>query len=314
MNFNTLDLNLLRIFDVIMAEQNLTRAADRLATTQPAVSNALKRLRETVDDELLTRSARGMRPTARAEALWPAVRLALSTLESAMTPDTFDISQSSATFRIAMADSTAALLLPALMAAIKREAPNLNMRLVPLASRDPRPALVQGDIDLAIGSFPGVVAQMKGDQGSAGAVSHQCLYASEYVCVMRKDHPLAQQELDLDAYCGALHALLSFSGRALGPADEVLEKMGRKRRIALTVNQFFTLFQIVARSDLISIVPRHLIKANGMSDLVIVKPVPFALPIVQVDMLWHERESRSPVHRWLRNTLGDIPVSEVVEL
>src|SRR3954462_824405 len=139
MNFLTLDLNLLRVFDAVMTEQNLTRAADRLATTQLAVSNALKRLRDTLNDDLVIRSAHGMKPTQRAEELWPAVRLALSTLEAAITPENFDISETTASFRLAMADSTGSRRLPSLMRAIKQQAPGMNIRMLPLVSRDPQP-------------------------------------------------------------------------------------------------------------------------------------------------------------------------------
>src|SRR2546426_2014901 len=129
MSFLTLDLNLLRVFDAVMTEQNLTRAAGHLAMTQPAVSNALKRLRDALGDELLIRTAFGVKPTPRAEALWPAVRRALSELEAAVTPDTFDVSHAQATFRMAMADATAALWLPALMRSIESDAPGLDIRM-----------------------------------------------------------------------------------------------------------------------------------------------------------------------------------------
>ena len=213
MSFRTFDLNLLRIFDAIMTEQNLTRAAERLATTQPAVSNALKRLRETLDDELLVRTAHGMKPTARAEELWPAVRSALSALEAAIAPETFDVSETQATFRLAMADSTASLLLPRLMRAIKQEAPGLDIRMLPLTTRDPRAMLLQSDIDMAIGNFPGVVSQLSGGQTSVSAIRHQRLYSSESVCIMRKDHPLAAAELTVDSYCVGP----SCAGQLLGP-------------------------------------------------------------------------------------------------
>src|SRR5437899_7149854 len=139
MSFLTLDLNLLRGFDAVMTEQNLTRAAGRLAMTQPAVSNALKRLRDSLHDDLLIRTAYGVKPTPRAEALWPTVRHALSELEAAVTPTTFDASTAQATFRMAMADATAALWLPALAHSIENEAPGLNARMVPLTTREPRP-------------------------------------------------------------------------------------------------------------------------------------------------------------------------------
>lgn len=313
MNLLTFDLNLLRVFDVVMTEQNTTRAADRLATTQPAVSNALKRLRDAVGDELFVRTARGVRPTARAEALWPAIRQALALINASLAAERFDIADSTATFRIAMADATASLLLPPLMAAIKREAPQVNMRLVALTSRDPRGALVRGDIDLAIGFFPGVAAQIAGDQSGDTAISLQSLYTSEYVCVMRRDHALAGRVLDVDAYCAAEHALVSFSGKPHGPADEALEQLGRRRRVALTVNQFYTLFRVVSRSDLLAIVPRHLIEANGMREHVVVKPPPFPLPAVEVDMVWHERSTNDPAHAWLRSTLAGISVRDTVD-
>ena len=161
MSFLTLDLNLLRVFDAVMTEQNLTRAAGRLATTQPAVSNALKRLRDTLGDELLIRTAHGVKPTPRAEALWPVVRRTLAELEEAVAPAAnFDVSKAQATFRMAMADATAVLWLPALVRSIESDAPGVNVRMVPLTTREPRPMLLRGDIDLAIGFFPGVVAQL----------------------------------------------------------------------------------------------------------------------------------------------------------
>ena len=118
MSFLTLDLNLLRVFDAVMTEQNLTRAAQRLAMTQPAVSNAVKRLRDSLGDDLLIRTAHGVKPTARAESLWPAVRRALAELEEAVAPRSFELDKAHATFRMAMADATAALILPPLVRVI----------------------------------------------------------------------------------------------------------------------------------------------------------------------------------------------------
>ena len=304
MSFLTLDLNLLRVFDAVMTEQNLTRAADRLAMTQPAVSNALKRLRDAIGDELLIRTAHGVKPTPRAEALWPTVRNALAELEEAVAPTVFDVSKAHATFRLAMADASAALWLPALVRVIEEEAPGINVRMVPLTTRDPRAILLRGDIDLAIGFFPGVVAQLA--SGPDSPIRHEQLYSGKYLCVMRKDHPLAQQELTLDAYCEANHLLVSFSGRARGLVDEALAPINRQRRILLTVNQFFTAGRVVTNSNLITVLPRHLIAATGMTDQVITRELPFALPPVHVDMLWHERDARSPAHRWLRKHLTAI--------
>jgi DNA-binding transcriptional LysR family regulator len=303
MSFLTLDLNLLRVFDAVMTEQNLTRAASRLAMTQPAVSNAVKRLRDALSDELLIRTAHGVKPTARAESLWPAVRRALADLEEAVAPRTFELTKANATFRMAMADATAGLLLPPLVRLIEKDAPGIDIRMVPLTTREPRPMLLRGDIDLAIGFFPGVAAQLQGSTETP--IRHERLYAGHYVAVMRRDHPLADKELTLDSYCEADHLLVSFSGRARGLVDDALVSMNRERRILLTVNQFFTAGKVVTASDLLMVIPYHLIEATGMSEQLVHKQLPFKLPEVHIDMLWHERDARSPGHRWLRAQLFD---------
>lgn len=301
MSFLTLDLNLLRVFDAVMTEQNLTRAANRLAMTQPAVSNALRRLRDTLGDELLIRTAHGVKPTPRAETLWPTVRRALSDLEEAVVPASFDVSKAHVTFRMAMADATAALWLPSLVRAIEEEAPGINVRMAPLTTRDPRPMLLHGDIDLAIGFFPGVVAQL--GSGPDTPIRHEQLYSGKYVCVMRKDHPLAKTDLTVDSYCASNHLLVSFSGRGRGLVDEALAQINRERRILLTVNQFFTGGRVVANSDLITVLPRHLIASTGMTGELIAKDLPFPMPEIHIDALWHERDARSPAHKWLRKHL-----------
>lgn len=304
MNFLTLDLNLLRVFDAVMIEQNLTRAAEKLAMTQPAVSNALKRLRHAFKDELLIRTAFGVKPTPQAESIWPAIREALSNLEAAIAPPTFDPAKTTASFRMAMADSTAAYWLPYLMREIEQCAPGINARMVPLTTRDPRSMLLQGDIDIAVGFFPGVVSQLAGGQSSTNStIRHNSLYSGHYVCGMRKDHPLADKPLTLETYCNAHHLLVSFSGRAHGLIDEILSQMKMQRRIVLTVNQFFTAGRVVANSNLITVLPQHLISSTGMADQLIWKELPFSTPAVDVDMLWHEREARNPAHQWLRNNL-----------
>jgi DNA-binding transcriptional LysR family regulator len=299
MSFLTLDLNLLRVFDAVMTEQNLTRAAQRLAMTQPAVSNAVKRLRDSLGDDLLIRTAHGVKPTARAESLWPAVRRALAELEEAVAPRSFELDKAHATFRMAMADATAALILPPLVRVIEQDAPGIDVRMVPLTTREPRPLLLRGDVELAIGFFPGVVAQLQGSTETP--IRHERLYSGQYVAVMRKLHPLAKQPLTLDRYCEANHLLVSFSGRARGLVDDALASLGRERRILLTVNQFFTAGQVVAASDLVMVIPKHLINATGMSEALIHQKLPFDLPEVHIDMLWHERDGRNPSHQWLRD-------------
>ena len=304
-NFRTLDLNLLRVFDEVMAERSLTRAARNLSLTQPAVSNALRRLRETLGDELVQRSGQGMAPTPRAVVIWPAVRDALRQLQSSLVPDEFMPGQASSSFVLAMADATAAELIPGLTETLEHEAPGVSIRVVPLTTRDPRLLLDSQACDLAVGHFPSVLADLtaKVQNGETMPFFFQRLYDGEYVCVMRKDHPLAGGPLTLDDFCAARHMLVSFSGRPYGFVDESLAALGRERRVVLTVNQFFTAGRVVAHSNLLTVLPRHFVCVTGIADELALQALPFAVSPVHVDALWHRRSDRLSSHVWLRRAV-----------
>lgn len=299
LNFRTLDLNLLRVFDAVMAEGSLTRAAEALAMTQPAVSHAVKRLRESLGEDLFIRSAFGMRPTPRAQQLWPQVREALVSLRQALAPDDFDPARDPVHFRLAMADATAVQLSPGLVDAIERGASVVTMRVLPLTTRDPRRLLEAGEIDVAVGFFPEAVTAIV-SAGADAPLRHLRLYATRYVCAMRKGHPLADKPLTLDEYCAAHHLLVSFSGRPHGYVDQALAAHSRHRRIVLTVNQFFTAGRVVTQSDLLTVLPESLLDATGYRDELVVRDLPVTLAPAHVAMLWHRRHEADPGHRWLR--------------
>jgi DNA-binding transcriptional LysR family regulator len=306
LNFRTLDLNLLRVFDEVMTERNLTRAAHNLAMTQPAVSNALRRLREVMGDELVRRSGYGVEPTAAALALWPTVRDALHMLRESLAPGAFDPASAHNAFQLAMADATAAKLVPGLMDIFESEAPGANLRVLPLTTRDPRDLLEAGTVDLAIGHFPGVLAELGALhlQEHNPHFQHQRLYDGEYVVVMRRGHPLAGTPLSLDTYCAARHLLVSFSGRPFGFVDEALAAVSRQRRVVLTVNQFFTAGRVVATTDLLTVLPRHFVGATGMEHELALCDLPLQVPAVHVDSLWHRQATQNSAHRWLRDAVA----------
>ncbi len=311
-SFRSLDLNLLRVFDEVMATRNTTRAAENLAMTQPAVSNALRRLREALGDELVTRAGYGIAPTPRAIALWPVVRDALASLQASITPDTFNPATSKQGFVLAMADATAAMLIPRLIRHSETNAPGITTRVLPLTTRDPRALLEAGEVDLAVGYFPAVVAAINLQSmqtGNPDSLYHTQLYSGEYVCVMRRDHPLAldlaHKPLTLDAYCAAHHLLVSFSGRPFGFVDEALAAINRSRRVVLTVNQFFTAGRVVAGSDLLTVLPKHFLPSTGISEEFAVVDLPFAVPPVRVDMVWHRRAQALSAQQWLRAAVTD---------
>lgn len=307
-NFRTLDLNLLRVFDEVMAERSLTRAAQKLSLTQPAVSNAMRRLRDALGDELVQRRGHGIEPTPRALHLWPGVREALRQMQATLIPQPFNPASANSTFVLAMADATAAELMGGMAKLLQEHAPGVSLRVVPLTTRDPRRMLDEGGADLALGYFPAVLTDLTAREQAGEVVSftHQRLYAGQYVCVMRKGHPLARAPMTLDTYCQAQHLLVSFSGRPYGFVDEALASHGRLRRIVMTVNQFFTAGRVVINSDLLTVLPRHFVPTTGMAEELVLKELPLDVPPVHVEAVWHVRQQHDQGHRWLRQQFLDL--------
>ncbi len=302
-NFRNLDLNLLKVYDTVMAERNVTRAAERLAMTQPAVSNALRRLREATNEELFVATSTGVTPTAQAEALWPVVRDALASLRAAFEPQGFDARQDARSFTLAMADATAALFVPVLNEALQREQAQVSLHITALTTRDPRGLLEQGQVDAAVGFFPEVAAALA-QEGETGVIQREPLYRCEYVCVMRRGHRLARQSaLTLDAYCAALHLRVNFAGRPRGFVDEALAALGRQRRVAITVSQFALAGSVVQQSDLLTVLPRSFVPATGFEGQLATRRLPFEMPEIDVSLLWHGRHEQDTAQRWLRDTL-----------
>jgi len=304
-NFRTLDLNLLRVFDEVMAERSLTKAARNLSITQPAVSNALRRLRETLGDDLVRRDGHGITPTPFAVTLWPSVREALNHLQAALVPQHFVPSEARNSFVLAMADATAAELMGGLAQELEQRARNISVRVLPLTTRDPRALLDTGGVDLALGYFPAVLADLtaRAQNGEAVAFEHHRLYDGEYVCVMRKDHPLAKEKISLEDFCNARHLLVSFSGRPYGFIDEALASIGKQRRVVMTVNQFFTAGRMVVNSDLLTVLPRHFVPTTGIADELFLCELPFKVTTLHVDAVWHRRKHAQSDHIWLREVL-----------
>lgn len=312
MNFLTLDLNLLRVFDLVMLERNVTRAAAKLATTQPAVSNALRRLREATGDELFIPGPTGVTPTPHAQALWPAVRAAMDSLRSAFDPQVFNPAIDERCFTLAMADATAAVLVPGIVDALGGLSARAELRLEPLTTRDPRSALEKGATDVALGFFPDV-ARILAASGAQSEFVLNRLYQCDYVCVMRNGHALASTPiLTLDAYCAAQHVRVNFTERPLSFVDEALELLERSRRVALTVNNFSTAARVVHQSDLLSVFPRSYVPASGLA--LTLRPMPCPLPRIEVVMLWHRRHERDPAQRWLRDIVARVAHSVGGEL
>jgi DNA-binding transcriptional LysR family regulator len=199
-----------------------------------------------------------------------------------------------------------------LLDVITRHAPDVSLRVVPLTTRDPRRLLAEGHADMAIGYFPAVLSDLTARAQAGDTVSflHHRLFETDYVCVMRKGHPLSKGPLTLNRYCTARHMLVSFSGRAFGFIDGALASLGRARRVVLTVNQFFIAGKVVTSSDLLTVLPRHFIDVTGFVDKLVVRELPFATAPVQVHALWHLRHDGNSAHAWLRDQVAALTAQE----
>jgi DNA-binding transcriptional LysR family regulator len=229
-------------------------------------------------------------------------------LQTALVPQRFIPAEARNSFVLAMADATAAELMGSLGQALEMHAPSVSIRVLPLTTRDPRNMLNDGIADLALGYFPAVLADLtaKAQSGEAVAFAHQRLYDGEYVCVMRRKHPLAQKNVTLEEFCNARHLLVSFSGRPYGFIDEALASIGKQRRVMMTVNQFFTAGRVVVNSDLLTVLPKHFVPTTGIANELFMCELPFKVPTLHVDAVWHRRKHALSEHVWLRAQLIDI--------
>lgn len=289
MNLRSLDLNLLLVFDAMMLERNVTRAADRIGLSQPAVSNALTRLRGHLNDDLFIRSPDGMRPTPRAEELAAPVRAALQSLQDALDPPRFEAAAAERVFRIATNDYVAAVLIPRFVALLEREAPLVDLRLVPIGGRM-NELLDDQDVDFActsVGDLPDRFASAE-------------IVEDDYVVAMRKDHPLAEGELTIARYAAASHLLVTPRGDPKGFIDEALAKKGMTRRLGVTVNQFAAAAPIIAMSSLIATLPRQAADLFGPPFGLVQRASPFRAPrnMTVVSLVWHRRLGAHPATTW----------------
>lgn len=288
-----MDLNLLRIFNAIMAERNVTRAAAALHMTQPAVSNAVNRLRLTLKDPLFVKIPGGVLPTQRAELLWPPIRDALARIADTLERNDFDPARSDAVFRLAMSDYVADQVIRPLFVQQQSVAPNIRIHLHPYSLDNAGQMLEKGEVDMAAGVYA--------DLGSS--LRTLPLETLTYVCAMRKGHPLlSQSRLTLDSFLRARHLMVSLLG-ASALVDHELAAHGYRRNTVLTINQFALAPRLLAETDLICVVPLNTVRNSPYSHLLEAVEAPFPFASRTVNLIWHERSDNEPAHRWLREEI-----------
>lgn len=289
-----IDLNLFRVFDAIYRAGSLTRAAGQLHLTQPAISNALARLRERFGDPLFVRSGRRISPTPRAREIAPEVEAALSSLRRALAGGSgFDAAVSQRRFVIGMRDVLEFVLLPGLGGGLLREAPGLRLQSARIERRSLEQDLAAGVLDLAI-DVPNPVS---------AAVQHTPLFEETLCVAMRADHALAGRRLSLKSWLAVPQVVVS--SRRNGPVLEELElqRLGLKREVRVRCQHYYAACHLVAASDLMLVLPRYYGEWFARYLPLRLATLPVPLPGMSVLMYWHQHAEHDAGHRWLRERI-----------
>jgi DNA-binding transcriptional LysR family regulator len=294
MDLRQIDLNLLVVFNQLLLDRRVSTSADKLGLTQPAVSNALKRLRALLNDDLFVRTGKGMEPTPYAMHLAEPVGYALSALQNALNNrDSFDPETSDRTFTLAITDIGEIYFMPTLMEELSRIAPNIKISTLRNNAGNLREEMESGSVDIAIGLIPSL---------KTGFFQRR-LFKQSYVCMFRQGHPSATNPISMERFKALGHVGVTSVNTGHGEVDEYMDRKGIKRDIRLHVPHFVAVGHILQSSDLIATVPeRFSVKCEGPFGLV-TSPLPVKLPEIAINLFWHAKYNREPANMWLRQLI-----------
>jgi DNA-binding transcriptional LysR family regulator len=297
MNYRSADLNLLKVFEALMTEGNVTRAARKLSLTQPTVSNALRRLRETFDDPLFVRSGAGVNPTRRAIDLWEPLSQSLHAIRATLDVERFDALRSTASLSIAMSDYVSSIVVPRLAARLSKAAPSMQIHAIPNTLVDFDKVLADNKADFAISVYNEEVQR-------PAFLKSRALWSPDFVCVLRTGHPLARADkIPLKKFLAARHVDVSLVGKTMPTYDLFLHSRGLQRNLVATVNHYHAAYEVVRRSDLVAVLPWsgrfEPARLAGLRRM----PVPLEAPPRIIELFWHQRHETSALHQWLKNML-----------
>ena len=289
MNISTFDLNLLRVLDALLRECNVSRAAERLSLSQPAVSNALNRLRVLLDDPLLVRVGRSMQPTPRAQALAGPIRAALQQIEQSLSAgEVFDPARSKQRFSIAVTDYVELICMPRLIEQLSRLAPGIRIEIHHLSPTLPSEALDKGELDLVLGRFEEI----------PGRFARRHWMSETLLLAVREDHPLLAGELDLDSFL-ALRHLWVHGGQTRGMVDQWLGEQGLSRTITYTTPNYLQAAHIVASSELAAVLPSQLAQHFAALLPLRLHELPMPLGPFHLEVVHLSQRARDPALQWL---------------
>ena len=297
MNLNRINLNLLKVFFVLMQELHVTAAAKRLHLSQSAVSNSLQQLRELFQDELLIRTPKKMTPTQKALMLAPQVEQVLRQLETLFFyTDEFDYQTSTRIFHIGMSDYAEYVLLQKIYEQIRHVAPHVSLRVLSYYEFSPED-FEQGQMELGIGL----------EKKYPKPLMMERLFSDRPVCVARKGHPLFEQPFTLQAYLNAEHlATCKFAEQTKPLADQALEKLNLSRQIKLSLPNGIPSLQTIAHSDLIGTFSKNIAQEAEKSFPLQHKAAPFEIPEYYIAQIWHRQQENDQGLVWLRALIKSI--------
>lgn len=291
-NLTRIDLNLFVVFEAIYREGSISRAARGLNLTQPAVSHALARLRDRLDDPLFVRRGNQMAPTPRARALAEPVREALSGLQHCLTGEhAFDPATARRSFSLGLRDGLEACVLPPLIHYLEQHATGIEIHSVTVARRDMAQELAAGRLDLA----------MDVQLPTAAEIHQHALFDAPLVVLMRRDHGLARGALTLTRYLAARHVLVSSRRRGPGLEDFGLAQSGHQRELALRCQHYQAALEVVASSELLLTLPEMLAQRLADQARFLIRPLPISLPSMSLYLYWHRDQQNDAAHQWLRD-------------
>jgi len=297
MDLKNLDLNLLVVFNHLLRERSVSGAADKLGLTQPAVSNALRRLRSVLDDELFLRTTRGMEPTPYALQLAEPIAYALSTIENTLTHRTeFDPATSERRFTLTMTDLGEIELLPPLMDRLEEVAPGVTVSTVRNSAERLRDDMEAGHVDMAIGLLPQLKANF----------FQQRLFMQRYVCLFRQGHALDKRKVSRREFYDADHVVVVSAGTGHAKMDEIIESAEEKRRVRLLVPHFVAIGHILASTDMIATVPERYARRCAEPFGLRYADHPVELPQIGINLFWHAKFHKEPGNQWLRQVIFEL--------
>lgn len=297
MELSDIDLNQLVLFQQLMVERSVSKAADKLGLTQPAVSNTLAKLRRQFGDDLFVRTPTGMMPTPFAEQLAEPIGYALGMIHSGLNQHSrFDPASDKRSVTIAMTDIGEIVFLPALVERLRQLAPGVALSTVRTTATNLRDDMEAGKVDLAIGPLP----QLK-----AGFFQRR-LFQQRYVCLFRQGHALNRKRLTLEDFKTAEHLIIVSAGTGHGQADDLIRRAGVERRVRLTIPHYVSVGPLLRRSDMVATVTERLAESLVEPFDLSFRPHPIELPEIAINLFWHAKVHRSPAHQWLRGVVFDL--------